>query len=130
MDRLKFRVWDNETQSYEQNLHHCFLNSKGELFDRSEYDKNERFVLYPAVNKSVELCTGLKEKNGNLIYEGDIVDVLPEVETTGVVKWSDDLARFTIIYENICCDFDNYYGYDLEIIGNIHENPELMEEVK
>lgn len=77
--------------------------------------------------KNLLQCTGLKDKNGKLIFEGDIVDILPEVETTGIIKWSDDLARFVIVYENIQCDFDNYYGYELEVIGNIYENPELLE---
>ena len=126
MDRLKFRVWDNVDKKY---IKTGVIKQEGYLakptmandFDLSPIDDGRYFV---------EQCTGLKDKNGDLIYEGDFVDVLPEIDTTAVIEWSDDLARFTIIYENICCDFDNYYGYDLEIIGNIHENPELMEEVK
>ena len=72
-------------------------------------------------------CTGLKDKNGTLIYEEDIVDVLPEDEY-GVIEWDNITARYAIriISEKGCADFDNYYGAELEVIGNIYENPELL----
>lgn len=70
--------------------------------------------------------TGLKDKNGEEIYEGDIVYIIPEDET-GVIEWDNEMARYIVIYDNIITDFDNWYGEDLEVIDNIYDNPELLE---
>ena len=55
------------------------------------------------------------------------MSILPDDGEMGVIKWADDDARFVLEADSWCASFDNYYSTDLEVIGNIHDNPELLE---
>lgn len=74
----------------------------------------------------VEQYTGLKDKNGNKIYEGDIVHCENDYQGT------DYTGKVMFFNGGFCVwtgGFRNYVWDDMipEIIGNIHENPELLE---
>ena len=76
---------------------------------------------------SETLCqhTGLKDKNGNRIWENDICTLITE-EGEFVIKYDEEGARFILDGDGIVEDFDNYYDYECEVIGNIFDNPELL----
>ena len=75
--------------------------------------------------------TGLTDKNGKRIFEGDIVvgrDYTDE-DGYGVVEWYD--GAFEVGNGEWCGTFhENYYGKEFEVIGNIHDNPELLKEAE
>lgn len=82
------------------------------------------------IPETVGQFTGLTDKNGNKIFEGDIVVVnttsIDEEDGYGVIDWHEDTARFIVELPNLLVDFDNLYDYECEIIGNIHDNPDLL----
>ena len=115
MREIKFRAW------YKQQMWVTFMiNPYGEI---EIHNKGEVDDLYmPKDNEYILMqCTGLKDKNGKEIYEGDIVK---QGNWVGEIKWTRD---FWGLGEGNYDDEGLYTrNQNLEIIGNIYENPELL----
>ena len=66
------------------------------------------------------------DRNGNKIFEGDIVNILTENEEIGVIVYED--GGFIVRADKFSIDFiNNINGTDVEVIGNKYDNPKLME---
>lgn len=129
-DRFRFRAWDKRSKKYEDNIQNC-VEAFNTITLKSACTKCFNDFLENENIFEIEQCTGLKDKNGKLIYEGDIIrGVWEKVKVEYVVKWDEYGAQFVleVLNDDGSADF-NILGLEhLEIIGNIHENPELLEE--
>ena len=126
MQEIKFRVWDKK---------HKKMSLVDAIdFEHDEiYGKNgcERYTPKPIKDIELMQSTGLKDKNGVEIYEGDIIRT-SEYGTGDRVNYR-GYDLFNIIFKDGAFRLDSKYrayflndGFHCEIIGNIYENPELM----
>lgn len=135
----EFRVWDKDLKKYSESS--GLISTSGEYYDgllgiMDDDPQNCQFVL--------EQYTGLKDKNGHKIFEGDILKMHSHVVLYGsdLNKWVDDYSPITwdksmgaFTYQGELLAYQLYAGTQqdgiyhdaLELVGNIYENPELLE---
>ena len=113
MRTIKFRAWDGEYMHYNTSHLHIWMND-------NKYE--------------IMQFTGLLDKNGKEIYEGDLIKIDNDIE---VVEWGsysdgeyvDNVECWMISLIPLSDAENSTYGhnkYDLEVIGNIYQNNELL----
>ena len=83
-------------------------------------DKDDHEEVYVIDPKTLCQYTGLTDKNGNKIWENDIVDVQHYATKAHKVKW--EYGGFYVGINGLLC----HYNIVCEVIGNIFDNPELL----
>lgn len=128
-DRFKFRAWNklsNELKDIKSlNINHSFPDCSNVILETNSFDKikthNMPIECAAGFNNIILMqCTGKKDKTGKLIFEGDIVR---EYDEYGYV-----MIKEVVFLEDVMFGFNINVEFDYEIIGNIYENPELLEE--
>lgn len=126
-DRFKFRIFINNKI---QEVFYFYKSENGVIFACTDLEDDTGFNID---GSTLMQCTGLKDKNGKLIYEKDIIRFyFDNDEIIAVVEWDNNECRF---YLNTTDYFKDKYVTDYEIvkqeyevIGNIYENAELLKE--
>lgn len=117
MENLKFRIWDYDNEGFdfidlfeiEKTIE--TLDSIRDYFSSDYLKANKDFI---------QKHTGLKDNNESAIYEGDID------KSGNVIKWNPEKAMFALYSKEDRLMSWPLFGKELEVIGNIHENPELL----
>lgn len=119
MRELKFRAWDKENE--------CWLNfGYASIYRKEDGEPDTIFKFDFSDSYIVEQYTGLKDKNRKEIYVGDIVsehngDIIGEIiqKPSGeyCIAWIGIYGGSSVLYDELSM---------CEVIGNIHENPELL----
>ena|ERR1043165_476388 len=113
MREIKFRAW---------NMKNAFYTDR--------FVESNLFNLIRS-GEPVMQFTGLHDKNGKEIYEGDIMRHVPDGNAPHlpfIVSWSEILLAWSIHDEaRKWCEYLNERKHNYIVIGNIYENPELLE---
>lgn len=127
---LKFRAWDKKNEEW-----HDFDDGSLSIHADGTFELHENLVLMQ--------YTGLKDKNGKQIYEGDIVEGKNNVRGTYVVEYLDEIAGFagynyvsTIEKVEKVKQYSAIFSerpllspdWEVEIIGNIYEYGHLLKD--
>lgn len=125
-EELLFRVWDSKNKRYRNDLtlrlDGYLVDEKGEVEDFS----GELYCMFC----QVQFATTLRDKNNKQIFQNDVVK--DGGDRLLLIKWDNNHAAFVLEHKKWA--FRYYFreavrdGIDVEIVGNLNENPELLKE--
>lgn len=114
---IKFRAWDGEKMT-----ERICIAGNGFATTWDDDDEKTHLVL-TKVDWPLIQYTGLKDKNGKEIYEGDIIKSPFFDDINVAVEWDEWFAQFTFGGAEFNVEIK---PENIEVIGNIYENPELL----
>lgn len=126
MREIKFRAWDEKRKHYLGNWEYVINPDNGEVNELVSYNPEcEKFRLNQEA--VLEQFTGLQDKNGKEIYEGDVVALTDS-------SYMDENIQYERVYYNEKSEwvagkvYLSKVYFNVEVVGNIHENMELLDE--
>lgn len=126
----KFRAWDRarNEMNYKIMVGNCDLSDRNWTCPIIWIEEKKRWLAFDDDYKCIMQSTGLTDKNGKEIFEGDILGTKDGL-LNGVIEYRSDLGMWT----NSLIRYNNFerlcnVATSREIIGNIYENPELLED--
>lgn len=127
MREIKFRAWLKEEKKMVNVETIDFTDKSIQYLEKNEFIN--AYLSRRMIFGDVELMqyTGLKDKNGKEIYEGDIV-VLNNIENDNMCIVRYEHSSYRLEGWSLREDLSNVEGRFLEVVGNIYENKNLLEE--
>lgn len=138
MREILFRGKDADSNEWRYGYYgHCedMHGVKADLISTGHADVQMGRLLIKCLDvksETVGQYTGLTDKNGKKIFEGDIVsghldDLFPEDESRYEIAWIDYGWHLTNLDGTVDTAEQDWVNQYFEVIGNIHDNPELLE---
>lgn len=136
MREIKFRAWDKQKKVMHFDFQFIKSGDSGNdwiIFQSDKENFNGNFNPYFSQQLKIMQYTGLKDKNGVEIYEGDIVKAHSHKPTNFKIEFIEGGFCATQNGIKYPIDINHFYqsiGCTIEVIGNIYQNPELLEQTK
>lgn len=91
------------------------------------YDYDLRKTVKGIIPATVGQYIGKTDRYDEKIFDGDVVEYKNDSDERGKIVYNEDTAMYEVEFDTWVTDFDHIEGFHLEVIGNIHDDPEFLD---